>query len=132
MIDVVLVRREEDRLSVRRERHVLHLERAGREEGGRAAIGRDGVQVGPPVPLPWEDDGVSRTPEQLLPADDLAKRPAAARARSPHLPAIAARDVRDANGPWVGSSPRRKRHHADDGPAADLRCTLYITGPQCV
>src|SRR3989442_12223771 len=75
--------------------------------------------MSPPTPA-WKERPPARRPRTWA---------APAGPPPPLLPAIAARDIGDANGPRLRRSPRRERHDAYGGRDAAVRDPLSIGGP---
>src|SRR3989442_4181042 len=75
--------------------------------------------MSPPTPA-WKERPPARRPRTWA---------APAGPPPPLLPAIAARDIGDANGPRLRRSPRRERHDAYGGRDADVRDPLSIGAP---
>ncbi len=109
-VRVPLVRREDQRLAVRRGGHVLDLELARRDGAGFvAAAGAHRIQIGETVALPRKRDPVVRAPEDVVGGRDGPEHAAAALGRGEHG---ACGPILEAHGP---DAPRKRLAHGEEG-----------------
>ena len=104
-VDVALIGIEDDFAAVRGQCDELYFELAGGEQGGRAAIGRDAIEMSPAVAFPREDEAVTGGPPDLMFCSDLAEDAARTLLRLPDFTALAGGGVGNANRPgFVGAA----------------------------
>ncbi len=111
-IDVALVRSEDDLAPIVRERRVLDLELARRQERRFPSGGGNRVELCPSVLLPRKDEAIALRPQDLVLCDHLPKGAPSPLVRAKDGATVAGLGVGDADGPGKRYPLRKegKRH----------------------
>ena len=128
-VDVALVGVEDDPFPVRRQGDVFDLEVSGCQQDGRAAGGRNGVEMRPAVPLPRENEAVAVGPGELPVGHDIAEDAAAAALGAKDLARRARRGVGDADRPGLALAVRPEGLQVPGGRDTQVRDALAVWRP---
>ena len=109
-VDVALVRVEDDVATVAAQRHVFDFERPGGQQSGDAPGGRNGVEVIPPILLPWKHETVSCPPQELIFPNDGMQHTAVALVGRPDASGNTRRHVGHENRPGAPRALRLEQH----------------------